>query len=329
VAETLNILTAVLIGVILVAAGFTHADISPIIWASLSILLLALAAFDSVIELKLHRLDSSALRALRTVLIGVGLSILAALGFTLMQPAISTASLLILVLLATKTTAAVTGKGRLKEALRLESLFASPLALILPLTIMTLRSIPSTSADFLTVFTRLGLNYVTGIAVGVVIGWIVLKLFHRWQTITLVAGTLVAYLVADALGGNAVLAIFALGLFLANATAKQLVTREHALLDVVTVIAALALGLTAMIPLTPALWGIAFSVVVIAFFVRFVALSGQRLSPRDHLYLALSSPKGLPTLTALVAIAPPETAGIGLVVVVVQYALAQCADWFL
>jgi CPA1 family monovalent cation:H+ antiporter len=288
--------------------------------ASISVIALALIIFGSTAKIKLKEVDSWSLRALKLTFTFTFLHLIifsTAVHFFVGFPwgiSILIASILagtspdiILQLLADC-------KHKIVELLKLESIFNTPLTVIIPFIVLDLMSgtvSAGVTEEFLARLAPFLTTIVAGIGAGVVVALILMKIMQRatntsYGYLAVLVSVLLTYVLAEGLKGNGVLAVTTLGLFFGNSTIKdkaQLLTFENLLAKVLYIFVFMLLGsLIVELPLTATFFYQSFSLFLIYLIVRFIAvwLSVHKDTPmKEIVYATLNAAKGIATATVI------------------------------
>ena len=260
-------------------SGVPIVALAPETIAGIATIALALIAFDTCARTQLHELDTPTRRLLKTALYSAAVIFAAlilagysALGLTLFTSAILAAVIL--------------GIGRGNEGKLL-----TPLSIIIPFIILDF--VKTTGLQAIT-------SIVIGIGTGAFIGLALFKLIHYlWNKpfapLAVFIAILLSWTVAGRLGGNSVLSVCVLGLFLAHAYSQHKITllhAEHALAKIISALVFLLLGI--IIPLDSYSL-LAGGLLFIAYaLVRFMTLLATHKRPTlETLSLALNASQGL------------------------------------
>ncbi|HSU73014.1 MAG TPA: hypothetical protein VLJ21_04150 [Candidatus Binatia bacterium] len=272
--------------------------------SAVSLLFLALVAFESVVRIKLHALDTMSLRMLKWVVVFTVFKLLAfSFAGQLLGLPVQDAVLLATLLLSV---------GGSHPFLALESTWASPLATLLPFVVLSFRD-PAVPGAFLDQFLALALRMVTSIGVGIFGGVLLLSAMHRirntFHALASVIAAVIVFIVTTLFGGFGLIGVAALGLFIGNTGIKKTLSLEGPVLDVVGVIGVIVLGMSVTLPRTQEFIVLALALLAISVVIRLLALAKVG---KDILPLALA-PRGLPMVAVLLALAPvaPQVVALG------------------
>jgi len=207
----------------------------------------------------------------------------------------------------------------LLSLLQAEAIISTGLVVIIPFIIIDIiRNIwllqTSASSSPWNLLMLLLFQLIVGIGSGVVVGLIVLrslqKLYsHNFSSVSLLAGVLIAYLLAENLGGNGALAVAALGFLFGRFYVRdkpRLQEFSYMLSNALEILVFIILGLIIKIPFT--LEFILGSLLI--FFIILLARMGAVFTVlrkdyylREKLFIGLNMPKGVATAVILFALA--------------------------
>lgn len=310
---------------LLAGIGFGHLtfkdvpliDFPPTFLSSLAILALAMIVFDGTARLRLKELDTFSLKALKlislfTLFILVAFALIShyLLGTDLWNSLLFAS---VMVGTGPEVLFALTQKIRAFTILKLESIFNTPLTVILPFLILDLSKNISNGAvaEIAEQLIPFIMALVVGIGSGVFVGIILFKIVQKvyaevYSPLAVIIAALLSYVLAENLGGSGVLSVTALGVFFGNVYVKEKMT----LLDIESVFAKtlhilifMLAGVVIKIPLTKEFFitsGLLFAVYLAIRFVC-VYLSFKEYTKAEIAIMTLCSPKGVAT-TAVVFI---------------------------
>src|SRR5574341_360177 len=215
----------------------------PLFMNSLAILALAMVLFASSSRLRLRELDTLSTLALKLSLINAlfALVLFSAAAHYILGISVLSSLLLSSIVLGTvpEITLGLKYKTRAANLLILESIFNTPLNVILPFMFLKLmQTVPElVASQIVEHFIPFLMNIIVGIGAGIFIGIILFKLVQHAYTevyspLAVIIAALLAYVLAENLGGAGVLAASILGLFLGNVYVKEkvkLLTAESVL----------------------------------------------------------------------------------------------------
>jgi NhaP-type Na+/H+ or K+/H+ antiporter len=203
--------------------------------------------------------------------------------------------------------------------LQIEAILSTGLVVIIPFIIIDIiRNVwllqTSASSSPWNLLMLLVFQLIVGIGSGVAVGLIVLRSLqkiysHHFSSVSLLAGVLIAYLLAENLGGNGALAVAALGFLFGRFYVRdkpKLQEFSCMLSNSLEILVFIALGLIIKIPFT--LTFIIGSLLI--FFIILLSRMGavftvlrKDYSLREKLFVGLNMPKGVATAVILFALA--------------------------
>ena len=194
--------------------------------------------------------------------------------------------------------------------LQIEAIINTPLIVLIPFIILDLlRNIELGQGDFISSFIgqipAFFAQIIVGVGAGVVVGLIVFKTMqkvysHQFSPVAIITATLLAYILAENLHGNGVLAVATLGLLFGNLYVKekpQLQEFSYMLSNALEILVFVLLGLMIKIPFTfdfflKSLFLFGLLILSRAAAV-FVALKKSEYSFKEKLFISLNMPKGI------------------------------------
>lgn len=315
-----DVLLLLLVGILfgnLSYKGLPLVDFPTTFLSSLAILALAMIIFDGTARLRIKELDTFSLKAIKLITV---FTIFIMIFFTIAAHYILKidfwSGLLfasIMVGTGPEVLFAFTQKTRAFTLLKLESIFNTPLTVILPFLILDLSKNVGTNTltNIIEQLVPFILALVVGIGSGVFVGIILFKIVQHvyaevYSPLAVIVAALLSYVLAENLGGSGVLAVTALGVFFGSVYVKEKVT----LLDIESVFAKtlhilifILAGIVIKLPLTKEFFitsGILFAAYLAIRFIC-VYLSFRDFSRGELAIMTLCSPKGVAT-TAVVFI---------------------------
>ena len=192
------------------------------------------------------------------------------------------------------------------EILKLESIVNTPLTVLLPFILIDLmRSNLDVVSRFMQAFGPLLQQFITGIGAGVIIGFLIFKIMGEsystiYSPLGLIIAALLAYLLAENLGGNGVLAVAIFGLVFANSAIKNKFTLLHfesELAVFMNILVFTLIGLYIAPPLSAAFFLKALVLFAAYLLIRFASVavvfrkSGYDL--KEQVFMTLATPKGI------------------------------------
>lgn len=283
---------------------------------SISILALAIIIFDSTSRLKLREFDTFSTKALKLALVFLAMNLifLSVLTKYLFNLPIGLGLLFAAVMMGTAPEITLsmmsTAKQKTIEILKLESIINTPLTVLFPFLLLDLMqkvefTIISALIDQLGPFLA---KFAAGIGSGMLVGIILFKILKRrisktYTPLTVIVSALLAYVLAENIGGSGVLAVTTLGLFVGNIYTKhkirEILTFESLLAKSLFILVFVLIGIVIKIPLTRQFFiksGILFAAYIVIRYAS-VALSfrGKEIgfSFKEKLFMTLNMPKGI------------------------------------
>lgn len=279
---------------------------------SLAILTLAMVIFACAARLRLREIDTLGTLALKLSLVNALFALVlfsAAAHYTLGISVLSSLLLSSIVIgTVPEITLGVHYKTRPAEILVLESIFNTPLSVVLPFMFLKLmQTVPEMmGSQILEHIIPFLLNIIVGIGSGIFVGIILFKLIqhtysHVYSPLAVIIAALLAYVLAENLNGSGVLAVITLGIFFGNVYVKErvkLLEPEGVLTKAFLILLFILTGVIVDIPYT--LHFFATSALLFAAFVaiRFIgtSLTLRKHSWHEKLYMTLNAPKGITTI---------------------------------
>ncbi|MDA1196696.1 MAG: cation:proton antiporter [Nanoarchaeota archaeon] len=290
-------------------------DFPPEFLTAIAIIALAIIVFDASSNLNIHQFDAFSVHALRLSLIFLFLnsifltlftvkffalpSPLAALLFAFMMSGTAPDSIISLL----KST-----KNKAAQLLSIESVINSPLTVLLPFILI----------DFITSFEQIDIfstfvqqigpflqQFVSGIGSGIVVGIVISKVMKKQYSETIsplaiITAALLAYVLAENLGGNGVLAVTTLGLFIGHVYVSH---RVHIMeiasffANSLEILVFVLIGVIIKFPLDGKFIITSLALFAVYLVIRFVAIEWScrkiDLSGKEKIFMALNSQKGI------------------------------------
>jgi len=301
----------------------------PLFLDSLAILTLAMVIFASSAKLRLRELDTLSSRALTLSSVNAIfiLVFFSAAAHYILGISILSSLLFSSIILGTvpEITLGTHYKTRAANMLILESIFNTPLSVVLPFLFLKLmQTVPEMAPSVLLDHTiPFLMNIIVGIGAGVFVGIILLKLIQHAYTqvyapLAVIIAALLAYVLAENLGGSGVLAVTTLGIFFGNIYVKEkikLLETESVLTKAFTILLFILTGLVIDLPYNTTFFitsGLLFAAFV---FIRFIAttLSLKGYTWHEKLYMALNAPKGIATISVVFVLATHNVQDVSIV----------------
>jgi NhaP-type Na+/H+ or K+/H+ antiporter len=300
--------------------------------SSLAILALAMITFDSTARLRLRELDTFSYKAAKLTLVFTIFTLVlftAAVHYILDLPFWSS---LLFAALMTGTSPEVmlelAGTTRALTILKLESIFNTPLTVILPFIVLDLmKNVTSTiTAEIIEQLVPFVMKFIVGIGAGVFVGIVLFKLVKHayaavYSPLAVIIAALLSYVLAENLGGSGILAVTALGVFFGNVYVKEkikILGTETVFAKALYILVFMLTGLVIKIPYTAEFFASSGILLGAYTFVRFLAtwfsLRKDKYTYKELVYIALNAPKGVATAAVLFVLAVYNIEGMTTVV---------------
>ena len=281
-----------------------------------SILALAIIVFNSASRLKFRELDQFSARAMWLTLVFLLLNVIVlsvAFRFIFGLPIIFG---ILLATIVSGTAPEITlslmerAKDKAIEILKIESLINTPLTVLFPFLILdfiTGVEIVELAAVIEQIVPFLA-KFVAGIGAGMLIGLIMFKGLKGTRSkvylpLSVIIGALLAYVLAENLGGNGVLAVTTLGLFVGNIYKKEkieeLLSFETLLAKSLYILVFVLIGFIIKLQLTLDFLWRASALLGIYLIVRYISVAvvfppkSKEFTFGQRLFMTLSAPKGI------------------------------------
>jgi NhaP-type Na+/H+ or K+/H+ antiporter len=281
---------------------------------SIGIFALVLIVFDSSSKFKLREFTGCSLQALKLASVFLFLNAIFLTIFTLKLYSVSIFVALIFAALMSGTApdAIMVMLGKRKsdifELLKVESLLNTPLIVLIPFILIDFMASFEVRLIFSKFIEQVGpflQQFITGIGSGIVIGIIVLRLMKKKYSETIsplaiITSALLAYILAENLGGNGVLAVTTMGLFFGNVyLAHKVQLREMAsfFANSLEILVFILVGLIVRIPFD--LTFILKSILLFALYlgIRYAAVAwsykGYCFNFKEKLFMTFNAQKGI------------------------------------
>lgn len=298
--------------------------------SSIAILALAMIVFDSTARLRLRELDTFSLKAVKLTFIFTIFTLVlftAAAHYILQIPFWSS---LLFAAVMTGTSPEVVlglgGKSRTLTILKLESIFNTPLTVILPFLVLDLMQNINAIAltEVIEQLIPFIMKFIVGLGAGVFVGIILFKLIQRayaevYSPLAVIIAALLSYVLAENLGGSGVLAVTALGLFFGNVYVKEKITImgvETVFAKALYILVFMLTGLIIDIPYTKEFFITSAILFTAHTAIRFLATQAslKEYTLYEKLYMSLNAPKGVATAAVVFILAVHNIEGITTVI---------------
>jgi len=325
-----EILVLIIVGVVLgflTYKGAALIQFPTMFLTAVSLLALALIVFDSSSKLRLKELDTFSIKALKFV--GI-LTLLSLVVFTLATKLLLGIPLVLALLFVTITlgtspdvvlSVLQEAKNKVMAILKLESVFNTPLNVLLPFIIIDFTQGQSQITGVVELIVPFLTKFVVGIGAGIFVGVILFKIMQKqysplYSPLAVIISSLLAYVLAENLHGNGVLAVITLGIFFGNVSVKEKVdvlSVESVLTKAFFIFVFILLGLTIKIPLTAEFFIRSLLLFSAYLIIRYIAVvfsfRKEKLRSREIWFITLNAPKGISTAAVVFLLAIYNTPG--------------------
>lgn len=323
-----NILVLVVLGIILgrlVYKGQPLFVFDPSFLVGIGILALVMIVFDGSSRFRFKEIDALSLSSFRIIGYFMLFSVLVITSFTnlLFFEGVNVKNILFSIIFAVIIVGTDPGSvfvmlkdfvgERAKKVLgllQIEAIVNTPLIVLIPFLILDIiHNLELGTGDFISSFIgqipAFFSQIIVGVGAGVVIGLIVFKAMqkvysHQFSPVGIVTAALLAYILAENLKGNGVLAVATLGLLFGNLYVKeksQLQEFSYMLSNALEILVFVLVGLMIKIPITLNFFLkslFLFGLLVLCRAVAvFVALRKSDYSYKEKLFISLNMPKGI------------------------------------
>ncbi|MBI2523374.1 cation:proton antiporter [Candidatus Woesearchaeota archaeon] len=332
-----NILLLLLIGIGIGRIDYNGAKLisfPEIFMAGISILALVTILFDSWSRFKLKK-DYFSLHALWLFIVSLVFNLIFLTVFTMIVFDVESIFLaLIFSALMSGTDHAVINsmfkgiKNKVFEFLGFESLLNTPLVVLIPFIILDLKEALKGEIGipiFIDQIVPLLQQFVVGIGAGVLIGLIMFKFMRKAYSVVLsplavITSALLAYIIAENLNGNGILAVASMGLLFGNVYVKQkFQLQEFASVfsNSLEILVFVMIGLVVAIPFSMEFLikslGLFLIYIAIRYFSMLFALRGMDFTMKEKLFMSLNVQKGIAVAVVVFFFATLDIKGIGTV----------------
>jgi len=334
-----NLLLLLVVGMILGSIaknGEALIQFSPVFLASIAIMTLALVVFNSSSKFKFREFDSLSTSALK---LSIGFLIfntliLSTLTYLLFTPnSILLAVIFAIVVSGTDPSSTMIilagAKTKLFELLKIEAIVNTPLIVLIPfLLIDIMKNVQN--KPILEIISSQALpfaqQFVAGIGTGIIIALVFFRFMRKYYSPTLsplavITAALLAYVGAEALGGNGVLSVTTAGLIFGNAYyvkhKQKLQKFEEVFSEVLEILVFILIGSIIRIPWKASFILPASLLFIVYLLVRYfsvqILFKKIEYSQKEKLYMTLNTPKGIAVAVVVFTLALKTITGIGTV----------------
>lgn len=307
-------------------------DLGGMFLATLSIVALVVVLFDSTRKIRLHEHDISMKISLKFFIISLILNLIiisfAAKAFFEMQ---GFSSVILALLVSCVEYFAIFPRlhlptNRITHFVKNEANLSCAVILLIPFLILSLADMLNSKIG-LNLFSKVVLvatNLFAGIGAGVIVGLIMFNLlskqsFDKIGTLVLGVGLLLAFIVAQKIGGNGFAAVATIGFIFGNIFVKQkhtIVKHENMIYSALEVLMFIIAGVVVSIPMSLRFFEFSFGLFLIYLVIRLVVsrIVLRKYDPAERLEIAFFVPKGLATVTVAFALLNFSFSGVVLLV---------------
>ncbi len=315
-----EIIVLVIAGMVLGALKYKGEPIVgfPVLFLTgVSIFALALILFDGSAKIRLRELDTLSLKALKFVII---FTLLSLIFFTLAAEYFLGIPLVFCLILAAINAGTSTDvvmsfmkgvKGRVMGILELESVFNTPLTVLLPFVIIDFTQGQTRITEVVELVLPFLTSIVMGIGAGIFIAVILFKIIQKkysafYSPLAVIVAALLAYVLAENLDGNGVIAVVSLGIFFGNVYVREkiaLLSTESILTKALFIFVFVLIGLLIKLPLTKKFFIISLILFAVYLVIRYisaaVSFAKDKMSAKEIIFITLNAPKGLSTVAVV------------------------------
>ena len=324
--RTPNILLLLVVGISLSKITYNGQPLiqfPPLFLTSIALFSLIMLSFDISARLKFKEFDALYYRAMKLTFFWLMLNIIIltflASFLTGMNPFIALAFAILMSSTDPEAILSMFHKSRntVTETLKMESLLNTPLAILLPFIFVSMMM--SSSANFFSAITSnlipLIQQLATGIGIGILMGFLIFKLFRKYYSnllspVTAIIAALLSFIISEQLGGNGIISVMALGFFFGNVHLKDkphLMEFSSVFADSLEILVFILLGLMISFPLDANFITNSLVLFAVYLILRFIAISitlrQHSYTSKEKLFMALSSHKGIAAASVVLALA--------------------------
>lgn len=333
-----NILLLLLIGIGLGRIDYKGGpliEFPELFLTSISILALVMIVFDSSSRFKLKQVDYLSLHTLWLSVVFLVLNLIFLTAFIMLVfdvKSIFLALMFAALMSGTSPTVVLSMfknvKNKVFEFLGLESLLNTPLIVLLPFIILDLKTTLKDELGisiFIEQLVPLLQQFVVSIGSGVLIGLIMFKFMRKAYSVVLsplavITSALLAYIIAENLDGNGVLAVTTMGLLFGNVYVKQkFQLKEFASVfsNSLEILVFVLIGLVIIIPFSLEFFMKSVALFALHLLIRFFSiifsLRGMNFTLKEKIFMSLNAQKGIAVAVVVFSLATLNIAGMGVI----------------
>ena len=330
-----KILLLILVGIFLNNITYKNAPLiffPELFLSAISILALVMIIFDSSSRFKLKRFDAFSMNTLGLSFIFLILNMIFLSFFLVLIFDVNSIFLALIfsTLMAGTDPGAVLSmlkgaKSRVFDLLKIEALVNTPLIVLLPFIILDLEKSIKGRLEISQFIDQIGpflQKFVVGIGAGVLVALIMFKFMKKRYSIVLsplavITSALLAYIIAENLNGNGVLAVTAMGLLFGNVYLKhkfQLQEFSSVFSNSLEILVFVLIGLVISIPFSLVFFIKSFILFLLYLIIRFFSiifsLRGMKFTLKEKIFMSLNVQKGIAVAVVVFSLANLSIAGI-------------------
>ena len=310
-----NFLLLIFIGIGLANIPYKGAPLisfPPVFLTALAILALTMIVFDSASRFNIHRFDALSVSALKLTVIFLILCLvfLTLATWYIYKPANIILAILFAAAMAGTSPSIILflfkgAKSKVFQFLEIESILNTPLIVLIPFLLIDFLSGKLGLGDITSQAIPFAREIIVGIGTGILIAVVLFKVMHKkyhptLSPIAVLSGALITYLLSEALGGNGVLAVTAMGLFFGNVHLRHRIKMQYfseVFTTILELLVFVLIGLIIKIPLTFQFFKTSLLLFAIFVAIRFVAVmisfkKGEYLF-KEKVFISLNVGKGI------------------------------------
>ncbi len=306
-------------------------NFNPDFLIGIALLALVMIVFDGSSKFKWREFDTLSYRVLKLIIIFLALNIVflsTAAYFLMGLNSVFFAVIFAIIMSGTDpgTVLSLFKKklNRVVEILRIEAILNTPLIVLLPFILLDAMYL---DVSFFSRFLEQGLPFlqqiITGIGAGVVLGVIVFKLMKKFYSdelspLAIMVTALLAYVLAENLGGNGVLAVTTLGLMFGNMYLKEKTSlKEFSKIfsNALEILVFVLLGFMVPITFSKAFIFKSLLLFLLVIIIRYIAINitfrkEKEFTLKNKLFMTLNISKGIAVAVLALSFSLKNIAGI-------------------